>query len=71
MKHLAATIALLTVITALLTGCSSRAWYEGFRAQQRQACLDGPADQYPACMERANLSYDRYRQQREEAHPPK
>jgi len=60
----------LALAVSTLTGCSSRAWYEGLRAQQRQNCMGLPADQYEACMDQANTSYDSYQRQRAEARQP-
>ena len=53
-------------LLSVLLSCSSGAWYAGFQAQQRKACLDAPATDYAACMKRANRSYESYRRERAE-----
>jgi len=57
---------LLLLLFPLLMSCSSAAWYDGFQARQRQACLDGPGSEYAACLERVNRSYEDYRRERED-----
>jgi hypothetical protein len=52
-----------------LSGCSSKAWYEGFQTRQRQLCLEGPSTEYADCLERANCSYESYRRELEARYP--
>ena len=59
-KHLVLALGIL-----LLSGCTSRSWYEGFQAQQRLQC-DRYVERYEAqrCLEKVNqLTYDQYRNQ--------
>jgi hypothetical protein len=56
---------LLVLGILLLSGCTSRSWYEAFQAQQRLQC-ERYVERYEArrCLERVNqLSYDQYRNQ--------
>ena len=52
---------------ATILGCSNHQMYEGFQASQRAECLSVPPEKYDGCMEAANISFETYRMQREEA----
>jgi len=49
-----------------LQACSSRQAYEAMQMRERNECLKVPESQYDECMERADESYDTYKQNREE-----
>lgn len=54
----------------VVTGCTSQAWYEGFREQQRQACYDLPTAQRAECLEKT-MSYRDYQRARQERTEPR
>jgi len=48
-------------------GCSYQAWYTGFQVQQRQECYKyANQGDLRQCLDRAGMSYDDYKRQREE-----
>ena len=49
-----------------LAACSARQGYAGAQQMEQSRCASGPANQYEACMQRANMSYDEYQQKRAE-----
>lgn len=56
-----------SVLCVVVQGCSYRAWYEGFRAQQRQNCykIDNSMER-KECLDRVEgLTYDKYKTARE------
>ena len=55
---------LLSII--FVSGCSSRQWYETVHQNQRLQCQKVPYNEYAECMERANETYDSYKQKRDE-----
>jgi len=53
----------------LLTGllaCSANQAYSSFQAAQRTSCYSVPPENYDACMQEANKSYEEYEQELEE-----
>lgn len=50
-------------------GCTTRAWYEGFKTSQRQQCYKRISqDEIQRCLDRVNgTTYDDYQKAREEA----
>lgn len=52
-----------------LQGCTYRAWFEGFKAQQRQECYKYAApSERQSCLDRVNrMTYDEYERARK--HP--
>jgi hypothetical protein len=62
------TIWLLLLTTSLfLSGCTARAWYEGFQMRQRIECGSSPQSyEEQRCLEKQNaMTYDQYQRERE------
>ena len=55
---------LLFALLLLTAGCSKRAWYDGFQSGHRHECgkLEGEAKE--KCLQKGNMSYDRYEEYR-------
>lgn len=60
-------IFLMLLSILFVPGCSSRQWYETVHQNQRLQCQKVPYSEYAECMERANETYDSYKQKRDEA----
>ena len=62
----AAALLALAAGAALLTGCTSRAWYEGMRTSAENECRKLPSGAYDDCMGRINRqSYEDYEKERQ------
>lgn len=58
-------IKLLALAAVLLTGCSSAAWYDGFKQRAENECQRQPADARDRCLARVNKqSYEDYQRDR-------
>lgn len=56
---------LLGVIFSLLSGCTTRAWYETMQATAKQACRKEPPSEQERCEARLNrMEYEQYEKQR-------
>lgn len=60
------------VLLMFLQGCSTRAWYEGFRERERSRCYQyRTTDEIDSCLEQVDsMSYERYRRSRQDELPP-
>ena len=60
---------ILGLISFGFTGCSYRAWHEGFRVSQRQECYKLTShDAMQKCLDKVdNMSYDEYEKARKDA----
>lgn len=57
----------LLLLSVLLTGCSTQAWYQGIQQSAAMDCNRQPADARERCLARINKeSYDDYRKARPE-----
>ena len=57
LRHVLLPLCLLT----LLGACSAQQVYGGLQARERNLCAEGPPQDYQACMERTDMSYEAYR----------
>jgi len=58
-------ILVIPLISLLLAGCSTRAWYEGARASAESECRRQPPGAYEDCMRRVNRqTYEDYEKER-------
>ena len=64
MKKSATILLILSII--FIHACSTRQWYETVHQNQRIQCQKLPPSEYAECIERANESYDTYKQKRDE-----
>lgn len=67
MKKLIVFVACVIPLTAVLSGCSSRSWYEGFRETERRNCynIENPIERQ-RCLDRVDgMSYDHYQEERD------
>lgn len=57
------------LVFSSLSGCSSRAWYEGFREVERQHCyeIESPSERQECLDKLTETSYDQYEKEREES----
>lgn len=46
-------------------GCTHRAWYEGFNQEQRRNCQNLPTREQQECLDKASMTYDQYKTERE------
>ena len=61
---------LVTVLLIGLTGCSTQAWYEGFRMGAESQCTRQPPGADGACRDRVNQkTYDEYVKERADIRP--
>lgn len=56
---------LMVCLLTLLSACSAQQVYGGLQARERNLCAEGPPQEYQACMERADMSYEAYRRKSE------
>lgn len=62
---LATTIFLLTVSVVTLGGCTSRAWYDGFKEGAKNNCRNQPESERERCLEKLNeKTYEEYEKER-------
>ncbi|MBK8163078.1 MAG: hypothetical protein IPK65_08010 [Gammaproteobacteria bacterium] len=65
MRYLTGTVILLSLSG---TGCTYKAWYEGFQDTRRQECYRLPHGEVQSCLDNVNrVSYEQYRRERKEA----
>jgi hypothetical protein len=53
-------ILLLTAILILVSGCSKRAWYDGFQSGHNYDCGKLEGEARDKCVEQGKMSYDQY-----------
>jgi len=58
---------LLILLTISIQACSSRQMYDSMQYNKKFECISVPSSDYDECIERANESYDKYKQKRDEA----
>lgn len=60
---------ILGLVFISFSGCSSRAWYEGFREAERQNCYKiGSQSERRECLDRVNgRSFEQYKKDRDES----
>lgn len=59
------TVFLLTVFTVTLGGCTSRAWYDGFKEGAKNNCRNQPESERERCLEKLNeKTYEEYEKER-------
>jgi hypothetical protein len=62
------TIIVGSVLLALsVAGCSTRQWYEGIQAGQRNDCQKYPDAERRKCLDAASIGYDDYQRERDQA----
>jgi hypothetical protein len=69
MKKKLLALIFLAFIYIYFSGCSYRAWYEGFRETERQNCykIENSIERQQ-CLDRVDeMSYDQYQKEREKA----
>ncbi len=56
-------------LSLALTGCTTRAWYDGLQERQRQDCYRYESrDEVQRCLDSVNsVSYDEYKREREKS----
>lgn len=63
-------ILLTSVFSILLAGCTTQAWYEGFRLGAESQCTRQPPGADGACRDRVNQkTYDEYVKERADIRP--
>lgn len=67
MKYRLIFLAISTIACLALQACTHQAWYEGFKAKQRQDCYDNHSqDEIQQCLDRVNsVTYEEYEKERE------
>lgn len=64
LRYLAGAVIVLSLFG---TGCTYKAWYEGFQDTRRQDCYQLPHGEVQECLDKVNrIGYERYRREREE-----
>lgn len=59
------TVFLLTVFTVTLGGCTSSAWYDGFKEGAKNNCRNQPESERERCLEKLNeKTYEEYEKER-------
>jgi len=58
---------LISYVSICISGCSSKAWYEGFREERRRNCykIESPNERQKCLKEVDEKSYDQYQKERE------
>ena len=65
MTHLVVTVAVV-----LLSGCTTRVWYEGMRMSAENDCRRQPPGEQESCLSRVNrMGYDEYERRRQDGAP--
>lgn len=59
-------VTMLTVVLALVAGCSNKDLYENIQANNQFACENVAPSQYDECMNRSSMSYEEYEAKRTE-----
>ena len=59
-------VTMLTVVLALVAGCSNKDLYENIQANNQFACENVATSQYDECMNRSSMSYAEYEAKRTE-----
>ncbi len=62
-KNLLAFVLLLAVVS--IEGCTSRAWYEGFKSGERFRCQQLNSPEYEECLRQSDVDYDAYKNERD------
>ncbi len=67
MKKFIVFVVCVVPLTAVLSGCSSRSWYDGFRETERRNCynIENPIERQQ-CLDRVEgMTYDHYQEKRD------
>lgn len=60
----------IVLAIAVLSGCTTRAWYEGMRMGAENDCRRQPSGEQERCLSQVNrMSYDEYERRRHGAAP--
>lgn len=61
------TLTFISYVSICIAGCSSRAWYEGFREEERRNCykIESPKERQECLHGVDETSYDQYQKERE------
>ena len=59
-------VTMLTLVLALVAGCSNKDLYENIQANNQFSCENVAPSQYDECMDRSSMSYEEYEAKRTE-----
>ena len=57
-------LGLAAVLALTLAGCSTRAFYDGVQASERNECMSVPPSQYDTCLEQVSQRWEDYERDR-------